>query len=86
MLDARGRDIGEPTGEVVYVPATPELVARTRANITHVAETIYTRLNGYPTQIEILWEESRRLQEIRRTQGVAAMEIAIRELEKKIGA
>ncbi|RKJ38501.1 hypothetical protein D7X94_16165 [Acutalibacter sp. 1XD8-33] len=33
MLDKRGRDIGEPTGEVFYEPATPESVARNRDNI-----------------------------------------------------
>lgn len=33
MLDKRGRDIGEPTVEVFYEPATPESVARNRDNI-----------------------------------------------------
>lgn len=57
MLDARGRDIGEPVCEVRYVPATPELVARTRANLTAVLERIYTAHNGAPTKCEVLWGE-----------------------------
>ena len=42
MLDERGRDIGEPVCDVVYLPATPELVARTRANVERVLQNIYT--------------------------------------------
>ena len=57
MLDARGRDIGEPVCEIHYVPATPELVAKTRANLTNVLERIYTRQNGCPVKVEVMWGE-----------------------------
>lgn len=57
MLDVRGRDIGEPTFEIRYVPATPELVARTRANLTAELERIYSRLAGRPIKVDVIWGE-----------------------------
>ena len=56
MLDERGRDIGEPVCDVVYLPATPELVAKTRANVERVLQNIYTKINGYPTKVKVYWD------------------------------
>lgn len=56
MLDERGRDIGEPICEVVYLPATPELVAKTRANFERVLGNIHTKMNGYPTKATVYWD------------------------------
>ena len=57
MLDERGRDIGEPVCEIRYVPATPELVAQTRANLTKVLEHIFSKQNGRPVKVEVMWGE-----------------------------
>lgn len=56
MLDKRGRDIGEPTGKIIRIPPTPELVAQTRANFVHVLEDIFSKRNGYPTKVTVYWD------------------------------
>lgn len=58
MLDARGRDIGEPVIGFYRTEATPQQVAAARANLVDTLERIYTRINGYPTQVEVLWDSA----------------------------
>lgn len=57
MLDAKGRDIGEPV--ITFCRggrATPQQVAAARADLVRTRERLYTRLNGCPTQVEVLWD------------------------------
>lgn len=58
MTDAKGRYIGNPTHEVFYVPATPELVARTRDRITRAVEKVSSRQNGYAVKVTVHWAET----------------------------
>lgn len=55
MLDARGRDIGTPKVRKIYLPATPESVARTRAEFEAALSHMYSEINGYPTQVTVDW-------------------------------
>ncbi len=48
MLDARGRDIGEPILHKRYIPATPELVERTRRNIVRASSNLGSAHFGVP--------------------------------------
>ena len=57
MLDERGRDIWDPKVSVRYVPATPELVAQTRAGIKRAVENMLYARDGYRSEVEILWGE-----------------------------
>lgn len=59
MLDARGRDIGEPTSTYHIRRGSPEEVKRTRANIDRTLSRLHTKINGYPTKVEVLWDRSR---------------------------
>lgn len=64
MLDARGRDIGEPTSTFHIRLGSPEEVERTRANINRTLSKLYTQANGYPTKVEVLWDRSRERMEL----------------------
>ena len=57
MKNARGRDIGEPIIHKHYIPATPELVERTRRNLERALSKMWSEYNGYPTEITIEWGE-----------------------------
>lgn len=56
MLNARGRDIGEPIVRSYYITPTPELVASTRANIERAMSNIESQYLGTPVLIRIDWE------------------------------
>lgn len=55
MLDDRGRDIGTPKVRKIYLHATPEDVARTRADFERALSHMYSEMNGYPTKVTVDW-------------------------------
>jgi len=56
MLDKRGRDIGEPIITLYRRQATPQEVAAARAHQVETLERIFSRINGYPTRVNVQWE------------------------------
>ncbi len=57
MLDARGRDIGEPILHKRYIPATPELVERTRRNLERASSNMGKAHFGIPITITVDYGE-----------------------------
>lgn len=55
MLNARGRDIGTPKVRKIYLPATPESVAKTRSDFEQALSHMYSEINGYPTKVTVDW-------------------------------
>jgi len=51
------KDIGQPRVRLIYLPATPESVARNRANLTMAVEAIESRLQGCPVKVKINFGE-----------------------------
>lgn len=55
-MKKNGRDIGEPTVIVHFLPGTAEDVAKNRAAFQAALESGLSRLNGYKTTVELDWD------------------------------
>lgn len=58
MLDKRGRDIGEPIITLYRREATPQEMAAARTYQVEALKGIFTRVDGYPTRVNVQWESA----------------------------
>lgn len=58
MLDKRGRDIGEPIITLYRRQTTPQEVASARIHQVETLKDVLTRVDGYPTRVNVQWESA----------------------------
>ena len=57
MIDEKGRDIGEPTVNIIRRHGTPEEVAYYRENFRLALSRFYSSIYGRPVKITLDWTE-----------------------------
>lgn len=55
--ERKKRDQGEPRVWVRFLPATPELVERTRRNFEYAKQDGLSELYGQPVKVTVFWDE-----------------------------